>query len=269
MKTRRTRGFTLIEMLLVISLIVLLISMLLPALKYAMDTSGDRVCSTNLDSLYKGTARYAMDRARRMPSARGWVNDDNNDSNPSNDGHGWWWFEIEEVRRGDLYEYVGSEQTYVCPVFLETRSWWMTYSGHDYKTKTPAFTYSLNEYVSGKHKSGGGRDFTWNAIPGKPGIKNVYTIDGGQRPAELCMFTDENAWVNRDYAGHPINNGAMGVGRYRSATLIDCIGSFHQAPSENYNDGSSNVVFMDGHVDMVHVSLTKEVVTPQRWKDND
>lgn len=264
------RGFTLIEMLLVVAIIVVLLSLLLPALGKAKDLARQDVCKTNLSALFQAAVPYSADNARRTPSARGWVNDTKGDTDPGNDDRGWWWFEIEEVRRGDLYSYMGgNENAYVCPTFLETRSWWTTdYSGHNYQTKTPAFTYSLNEYVSGTtNRDTGQREYTWQSISSKPGIKNVGTMTGAQEPDKLAMFTDENGWVNTQYAAVPINNGAMGVGRYKSAQLVDCIGSFHSANGRNYNDGYSNVMFMDGHAALVHVSETKEVVTPKRWKD--
>ena len=68
-------------------------------------------------------------------------------------------------------------------------------------------------------------------------------------------------------AGDAINNGAMGVGSYGAAgSIVDSIGSYHQPPDGNIRNGSANVLFFDGHVDLVHVSLTKEVVTPRRYK---
>ena len=68
----RSRAFTLVEMLLVVAVIVLLISMLLPALSRARQNS-DR-CRNNLANLGQGIASFALDNQQRIPGAStgGW-----------------------------------------------------------------------------------------------------------------------------------------------------------------------------------------------------
>lgn len=241
MKNDRQRGFTLIEMLLVVSLIVLLISMLLPALHWSFDTSKTAACKSHLSSLYSAVQTYAVSHVKKVPAGR--------------QGDGAWvqspWYNIDSVRNGVLYDYMGgNEKAYLCPKFLDVYKTWNPAN----RNREAAFSYSLNEYM--------GR--SWN------GRRGIQTLDGALRPAELCLMADENAWVVSrpvQYSKASINNGALGVGWINDpGHIVDAIGSFHDAPNGDYNDGSSNVLFVDGHVDLEHISRTKEVATPHRHK---
>jgi prepilin-type N-terminal cleavage/methylation domain-containing protein/prepilin-type processing-associated H-X9-DG protein len=59
--TSRQSGFTLIEMLVVISIIVLLISLLLPALSKAKTRAKKVVCATKVHNIYQSMATYAVE----------------------------------------------------------------------------------------------------------------------------------------------------------------------------------------------------------------
>ncbi len=66
MTTRRTRGFTIIELLVVISIISLLIGILLPAVGKARDTARVSVSKSNLRQLGVAMHSYASDWAERQ-----------------------------------------------------------------------------------------------------------------------------------------------------------------------------------------------------------
>lgn len=221
-------------MLLVVAIIVILIGMLLPALSRLRHSTSTTVCKSNLTIIYQATNQYSIIHQGRLPASRAWVGGD--------------WKNINSVRGGTLYSYMGgNEGAYICPVFVSTpRSIWA--SGH--VNGVAAFTYSLNEYM--------GNDW---------GGHKYMKIQQADEPEKLCMFTDENPWTIPGLSTYTINNGAMGVGRYNDAGHhIDAIGSYHEPPGNDYKAGSSNVMFADGHVGLVHVSQSKEVVTPRRWK---
>ena len=61
MKGTRLRGFTLVELLVVISVIALLIAILLPALSAARDSARDTQCLTNLRSLKQSWYAYSTE----------------------------------------------------------------------------------------------------------------------------------------------------------------------------------------------------------------
>jgi prepilin-type N-terminal cleavage/methylation domain-containing protein len=81
--TRRLpRGFTLIELLVVIGIIAILISILLPALGRARDTSRRVKCLANLKGIGTGIQLYMTDSKGLLPKVRP-LNDGNNQNDPS------------------------------------------------------------------------------------------------------------------------------------------------------------------------------------------
>lgn len=244
MRFRRLSAFTLIEMLLVVAILSLLISIVLPTMAQTRQVTKNSVCASNLRLIHSATVSYTVSNRAIIPASRAWVGGN--------------FADINSVRNGTLYSYMGkNESAYICPLFMETpRSWWTSnYGGKNYQTYTTiAFTYSLNEYA-GSHD--------WN---GKPGLRSFNRAD---EPNKLHLYSDENPWTIPTLSNHPINNGAMGVGKYgptNTGSIIDSLGSFHSPNGGNLDDGSSTVVFFDGHTELVHVSQSKEVVTPRRYK---
>jgi prepilin-type N-terminal cleavage/methylation domain-containing protein len=75
--THRAAGFTLVELLVVITLIVILLALLSPALDRAIHQAELAVCMTNIKSATTGLGLYAVDHQRRYPH-RGGVGDEAN-----------------------------------------------------------------------------------------------------------------------------------------------------------------------------------------------
>lgn len=66
---RSCRAFTLIELLVVIALIVLLASLLTPALRLALEKARQSACASNLQQLHLANTMYAMDNDSYVPAA--------------------------------------------------------------------------------------------------------------------------------------------------------------------------------------------------------
>jgi len=66
-------GFTLVEMLVVITLIVLLIALLMPALGRTREIGRRTICATHLDQANTGLNSYALDHMGRYPSGNGTI----------------------------------------------------------------------------------------------------------------------------------------------------------------------------------------------------
>ncbi len=64
---RKVRGFTLVELLVVVAIIALLVSILLPAMGSAREMAKLVVCASNQHQLIIGVQTYAADNKGKMP----------------------------------------------------------------------------------------------------------------------------------------------------------------------------------------------------------
>lgn len=68
-RTRRTRGFTLVELLVVVGIVALLISLLLPVINKARESARRAVCLSRISELTRATLLYAGDNNQWLPDA--------------------------------------------------------------------------------------------------------------------------------------------------------------------------------------------------------
>jgi prepilin-type N-terminal cleavage/methylation domain-containing protein len=64
---KRTKGFTLVELLVVVAIIALLVSILLPSLGRARELAKRAICGANLNGMNKGLLLYATEENDSMP----------------------------------------------------------------------------------------------------------------------------------------------------------------------------------------------------------
>jgi prepilin-type N-terminal cleavage/methylation domain-containing protein len=106
------RGFTLVELLVVIGIIALLISILLPALNRAREQARRVACGNNIRQLLNAVHMYASENKAALPggnpggAALGWLYELNKLSSPRRQ---------EDVQYGQLYRYLSDTGIWHCP----------------------------------------------------------------------------------------------------------------------------------------------------------
>ena len=138
--SQRRRGFTLVELLVVIGIIALLVSILLPALNKAREDAKRVRCLSNERQLVMAWQMYASDNKGKLVGSNtpGWP------TTP------WWYWaaggnSLETLYNGKLWPYLKNYEVYKCP--------------NDRVMYT--HTYSINGYLAGEN---GDRVFTTGAI---------------------------------------------------------------------------------------------------------
>lgn len=117
---RKSRGFTLVELMVVIGIIAVLIAMIMPALSRSRQMARRVVCLSNLRQLTMGWIMYSDEHKGMLVSSA--TNDDTTWVN-AGDGH-------DSITTGALYPYVRNVGIYLCP--NDRVDYWRTYSMNDF-----------------------------------------------------------------------------------------------------------------------------------------
>lgn len=117
---RKSRGFTLVELLVVIGIIAVLIAMIMPALNRSRQAARRIVCLSNLRQLTMAWISYSGEHKGMLVSSA-----TNDDTTWVNAGDG-----SDSLTTGALYPYIGNTAIYLCP--NDRVNYWRTYSMNDF-----------------------------------------------------------------------------------------------------------------------------------------
>lgn len=219
---KRRKGFTLLELLVVIGIVSLLIGLMLPALSQAGQEGERSVCASNLRQMAIAALAYASSSEGRFPLA--W------ELNRS-EGVLYVW---DITMRGDipepglLWSGSGDIKVHQCPSFTGKANTDAPYTGYNYNAS----------YLGG-----------YRCV--KDGFvvqeKKSASLDQIQNPSQCALFGDG------EYGG-----GANKYMRSPELGALDTDISANSAGTQCLrHGGKTNVAFCDGHVEVLNVVYTK------------
>jgi prepilin-type processing-associated H-X9-DG protein len=152
--------------------------------------------------------------------------------------------------RGQMWEYLSenSYSMYLCPEFRDyAKSRGCENPDHNKELDIrPQYNYTMNGYLGSKQEGG---------------VLRESQVKGA---ASIFFFAEENCWsIRPDHPKYPakwltaplstkaLDDTALLIST--TAEAKDCFGTIHKSRSKDGSRGSSNVVFIDGHVEMVSV----------------
>ncbi len=228
---RKEPAFTLIELLVVIAIIAILMAIMMPALQRVKTQAQEMSCRANLRQYGVVQNLYLDDYdSRYCPAATSLVKTEQPGGDASYQRY-CRWHDPRWPQDGPLWRYMPEKKVNLCPTF-NTLAKTMA-AGHPYHEASypivPQYSYSMNFWLGG---NGGA----------------VKLSDVTRTKSQVFFFSEENMWRRPGDEWVLNDNSLCGDGR-------DWFGTFHGAKSSDWNGGTVNAVFVDGHVDKVKSGL--------------
>ncbi|MHC4664861.1 MAG: type II secretion system protein [Planctomycetota bacterium] len=232
-------GFTLIELLVVISVTALLLGILLPALQKAKEHVNAVTCRSNLRQYGLAATMYLDNNNGIFPAPSYWLFQDPEE--PWMGAKCCQWHNAALTPDGLLWSDREPAKIHMCRTFYKlSKRKGQNHPFHDPAIPIkPLYSYSMNAYLGMMTRYG------------------VLKLTQVRRPARVFIFSEENMWMNPGVSDAVLNDTVL-LPRYPPYGLddiSDSFGTFHFTKGGDLTTGKANLVFVDGHVDTVHIGV--------------
>lgn len=243
-EVKNRNGFTLVELLVVISIIAMLLAVLMPALNKARETARGVLCGSNARQLILGCLNYAYDNGNKMPYF----------SNPTYSSSKKEWLVQTKGWLGAILPYVGSVNKQTPKVKFNNADWYeQKYfaevgncpSVKDPLGKAKPWTFAVNypNVIDYPIPTSGSQTYLQQFRSSQLNISQI--------PAQTMVFMDGQAWKWWVYnmALWPLDTELDKDGVYKYASGVQAASPNLLYSSANFPHGkSANLAYINGSV---------------------
>jgi prepilin-type N-terminal cleavage/methylation domain-containing protein/prepilin-type processing-associated H-X9-DG protein len=260
---KNKKAFTLVELLVVISIIAILLAVLMPSLRRAKEQANSVVCKSNLKNYGLAGVMYLQDNENAFPHPKICIDGRATftDAYLLKHPKACRWHDEGVEPQGPFWPYLKSKGVHSCPSFTNiSRTRGTKHPEHDNNLNipiNPRNTYTMNGFLGSGIVGDPIENDIQNSSPDHKKYQMIKVTDV-KRPYATLFITEENIWIinvqdlGRGYkdditlSTSALNDMFFGAGMYGGG---DCVATFHKAPDSKMNKGVSNILFIDGHVD--------------------